>query len=140
MARSLRIEFAGALYHVTARGNAQQDFFLDDEDRQRFLGVLARVVSRFHLLLHGYSLSDIGRAVGLHGSTISHIVIRREAGDARNPGQLSLTPFFVIHTHVLNRGGKGVRSPANALVQGLSHSQLQRNYADLYSTPSLPWG
>ena len=58
MARPLRIEFPGALYHVTARGNARQDIFLDDEDRQEFLGVLARVVSRFHLLLHAYCLMD----------------------------------------------------------------------------------
>jgi putative transposase len=58
MARPLRIEFPGALYHVTARGNARQDIFLDDEDRQEFLGVLSRVVSRFHLLLHAYCLMD----------------------------------------------------------------------------------
>ena len=56
MARPLRIEFPGALYHVTARGNAQQDIFLDDEDRHLFLGVLERVVSRFHLMVHAYCL------------------------------------------------------------------------------------
>lgn len=58
MARPLRIEFPGALYHVTTRGNARQDIFLDDEDRQRFLGVLTHVVARFHLLLHAYCLMD----------------------------------------------------------------------------------
>lgn len=58
MARPLRIEFSGALYHVTAGGNARQDIFLDDEDRQRFLGVLGKVVSRFHLRLHAYCLMD----------------------------------------------------------------------------------
>lgn len=58
MARPLRIEFPGALYHVTARGNARQDIFLDDEDRRRFLGVLERIVSRSHLLLHAYCLMD----------------------------------------------------------------------------------
>lgn len=58
MVRPLRIEFPGALYHVTARGNAQQDIFLDDEDRRRFVQVLERVVSRFHLLLHAYCLMD----------------------------------------------------------------------------------
>ena len=58
MARPLRIEFPGALYHVTARGNARQDIFIDDEDRHLFLGVLERVVSRFHLLLHAYCLMD----------------------------------------------------------------------------------
>ena len=56
MARPLRLEYAGALYHVTARGNARQDIFLDDEDRRRFLGVLERVVARFHLVLHAYCL------------------------------------------------------------------------------------
>jgi REP element-mobilizing transposase RayT len=58
MARPLRIEFPGALYHVTARGNARQDIFLNDEDRQQFLKILERVVSRFHLLLHAYCLMD----------------------------------------------------------------------------------
>jgi REP element-mobilizing transposase RayT len=58
MARSLRIEFPGALYHLTARGNARQSIFLDDEDRQRFLSVVERVVSRFHLDLYAYCLMD----------------------------------------------------------------------------------
>lgn len=58
MARPLRLEYAGALYHVTARGNARQAIFLDDEDRRRFLTVLDRVVSRFHLVLHAYCLME----------------------------------------------------------------------------------
>ena len=56
MSRPLRIEFPGALYHVTARGNARQDIFLDDEDRHSFLAVLERVVSRYHPLLHAYCM------------------------------------------------------------------------------------
>jgi REP element-mobilizing transposase RayT len=55
MARPLRIEFPGALYHVTTRGNARQDIFVDDEDRRQFLGLLAHVVSRFHLRLHAFA-------------------------------------------------------------------------------------
>jgi len=58
MARPLRIEFPGAVYHLTARGNARQNIFLDDEDRLRFLNVLERVVSRFHLALYAYCLMD----------------------------------------------------------------------------------
>jgi REP element-mobilizing transposase RayT len=58
MARPLRIEFPGALYHLTARGNARQNIFLDDEDRQRFLTVLERVASRFHLAVYAYCLMD----------------------------------------------------------------------------------
>lgn len=37
MAHPLRIEFPGALYHVTSRGNARQIIFRDDEDREMFL-------------------------------------------------------------------------------------------------------
>jgi REP element-mobilizing transposase RayT len=43
MARPLRIEFPGALYHVTARGNARQAIFLDDDDRRLFLHRFGRV-------------------------------------------------------------------------------------------------
>lgn len=56
MARPLRIEFPGALYHVTSRGNRQETIFEDDEDREVFLGVLAEVVSRFNWLCHAYCL------------------------------------------------------------------------------------
>ena len=37
MARPLRIEFAGGLYHVTARGNAREDIYVDDDDRIAFI-------------------------------------------------------------------------------------------------------
>jgi hypothetical protein len=36
----LRIEFAGALYHVTSRGDRREAIYEDDEDRETFLGVL----------------------------------------------------------------------------------------------------
>ena len=58
MARPLRIEFEGAVYHVTSRGNAQQDIFLDDEDRDSFLETLARMVDRFDWNCHAYCLMN----------------------------------------------------------------------------------
>ena len=36
MARPLRLEYAGALYHVTARGDRREDIFFGDEDRIEF--------------------------------------------------------------------------------------------------------
>lgn len=54
MARPLRIEYPGAVYHITSRGNALQDVFLDDEDREIFLDVLSQVVDRFSWLCHPY--------------------------------------------------------------------------------------
>ena len=56
MARPLRIQFEGALYHVTSRGNARQDIFLDDEDRSAFLATLGEVVERFGWICHAYCL------------------------------------------------------------------------------------
>lgn len=58
MARPLRLEFSGAIYHVTARGNAQNDTFLDDEDRQLFLASLGEIVTRLGWLCHAYCLMD----------------------------------------------------------------------------------
>jgi len=58
MTRPLRIEFNGALYHVTARGNARQDIFLDSEDFTDFLRILGSVVKRYHFLLHAYCLMN----------------------------------------------------------------------------------
>jgi REP element-mobilizing transposase RayT len=56
MARPLRIEYPGAVYHITARGNAQQDIFLDESDYLEMLNVLCWVVKRFNWLLHAYCL------------------------------------------------------------------------------------
>jgi REP element-mobilizing transposase RayT len=58
MARPLRIEFPGALYHVTARGDGREDIYLDDGDRDQFLALLAHVVQRFHWRLHAYCLMN----------------------------------------------------------------------------------
>jgi REP element-mobilizing transposase RayT len=56
MARPLRVEFPGGLYHVTARGNGRLALFVDDSDRERFLTALASVVARYHVLCHAYCL------------------------------------------------------------------------------------
>jgi REP element-mobilizing transposase RayT len=52
MARPLRIEFAGALYHVTSRGDGQEDIYLRDEDRKAFYAVLTEVCRRFNWVVH----------------------------------------------------------------------------------------
>lgn len=58
MARPLRIEFEGAVYHVTSRGNAKKDIFEDDVDREVFLKVLDEVIKRFNWLCHAYCLMN----------------------------------------------------------------------------------
>jgi len=56
MARPLRIEFEGALYHITSRGNAREKIFLDDEDRSDFLATLGETVKRFGWICRAYCL------------------------------------------------------------------------------------
>lgn len=56
MARPLRLEYEGAVYHITSRGNAREDIFLDKGDRSRFLEVLADVVTRYGWICHAYCL------------------------------------------------------------------------------------
>lgn len=58
MARPIRLEFPGAIYHVTTRGSDGEDIFIDDEDRQQFLTVLGEVVSRSGWIVHAYVLMD----------------------------------------------------------------------------------
>jgi REP element-mobilizing transposase RayT len=58
MARPLRIEYAGALYHITSRGNAREDIFITDEDRKKFLEVLALVVKRYRWKCFAYCLMN----------------------------------------------------------------------------------
>lgn len=56
MTRPLRIEFPGALYHVTSRGDRQEDIYLDDEDRKAYLDVLKNVCERFNWVVHAYCM------------------------------------------------------------------------------------
>ena len=56
MARPLRIEFPGAIYHITSRGNRREDIFLSDEDRSLFLDTFSRVTERFSWICYAYCL------------------------------------------------------------------------------------
>ncbi|MBM4307618.1 MAG: transposase [Deltaproteobacteria bacterium] len=58
MARPLRIEFPGAVYHVTSRGNERKPIFKDDQDRKILLDILADVTLRYNWLCHAYCLMD----------------------------------------------------------------------------------
>lgn len=58
MARPLRIEFPGAIYHVTSRGNALLAIYEDDQDRHSFLKALQEVIERYNWICHAYCLMD----------------------------------------------------------------------------------
>jgi len=56
MARPLRIEYPGAVYHVTSRGNEKKPVFKDDHDRESFLNALRHVNKRYNWICHAYCL------------------------------------------------------------------------------------
>ncbi|MBM4053528.1 MAG: transposase [Planctomycetes bacterium] len=58
MARPLRIEYHGAWYHFTSRGNERNSIFKDDTDREKFLVILKDSLEKYLVQLHGYVLME----------------------------------------------------------------------------------
>jgi len=56
VARPLRIEYEGAVYHITSRGNEQRKIFFSRRDYEKFKEYLADASEKFGFLLHGYVL------------------------------------------------------------------------------------
>lgn len=56
MGRPLRIEYPGAFYHVTSRGNEQKDIFKIDKDREKFISYLESASIRYEAVIHAYCL------------------------------------------------------------------------------------
>ena len=54
MTRPLRLEFPGALYHITSRGDRRGTIFVDERDREAWLEVLRIVCERCHFVVHAY--------------------------------------------------------------------------------------
>ncbi|MET0857957.1 MAG: transposase [Telluria sp.] len=80
MARPLRLEFAGAIYHVTSRGDRQEPIFRNDGDRHAWLKILATVCARFRWTIYAFCL------MGNH----YHVVVETADGNlARGMRQLN---------------------------------------------------
>lgn len=56
MSRPLRIEFPGAVYHVTSRGDRRESIFADDEDRLALMGIVELGLERFDAQMLAYCL------------------------------------------------------------------------------------
>ena len=54
MTRPLRLEFAGALYHVTSRGDRKNTIFQDDIDRSKWISILELVCTRYNFSVLGF--------------------------------------------------------------------------------------
>lgn len=92
MARPLRIEYEGAVYHVTARGNERSKIFFTKRDHQKFKEYIAEAQSKYGFLLHAYVLmtnhyhliietpdGNLGKIMHyLNGSYTTYINIKRK--------------------------------------------------------------
>ena len=58
MARQLRINYPGAFYHVTSRGNEQKAVFKNKRDREKFLEYLETATLRYNVVVYVYCLMD----------------------------------------------------------------------------------
>lgn len=58
MARPLRVEYSGAIYHVINRGNAGERIFRSNIDRVKFIEYLRKAVTRFLLSVHSFCLME----------------------------------------------------------------------------------
>ena len=58
MTRLLRLEFPGAINHVTSRGDRREAIYDDDEDRLSWLEILSKVCDRYNWRIHAYCLMD----------------------------------------------------------------------------------
>ncbi len=85
MDRPLRIEFPGAVYHVTSRGDRREDIFVDDEDRQGLLAVVAQALSRFDAEALAYCL------MGNH----YHLVLHTRQAKSNSPAPPIASPPVV---------------------------------------------
>jgi putative transposase len=89
MVRPLRIEYAGAVYHVTSRGDRREPIAKDDTDRALFLEVLGQALQRFDAQAWGYCL------MGNHYHLVLHT---REANLSRLMRQIN-----GVYTQTFNR-------------------------------------
>ncbi len=58
MARPLRLELAGGLYHVTSRGDRREEIYDDEKDREKWLEILGHTCKRFNWRCYAYCLMD----------------------------------------------------------------------------------
>ena len=58
MARKLRVQYEGAIYHITVRGNGRRKIFLDDRDREKFIWRLAESKDAYQVRIYLCCLMD----------------------------------------------------------------------------------
>jgi putative transposase len=122
MARLLRLEYEGAIYHVTVRGNDRQNIFLDDKDRKYLLSRLSACVEECGVRLYVFCLM----------SNHFHLVIETPRGNLSRFMQKVLTGFTVYFNCRHHRSGHVTQGRYNArLVEGDDYLKNLSRYIHL---------
>jgi len=95
MARPLRIEFPGAWYHFTCRGNERSRIFKDDADRKEFLSILKDSLEKYATQLHGYVLME----------NHFHLILHTPSGNLSRFAQRFNTAYTVYYNRKHKRTG-----------------------------------
>ena len=138
MSRPLRIEYPGAFYHVTSRGNERKMVFQNSRDREKFLSYLESAHDRYGAIIHTYCL------MGNH----YHLVLETPRG---NLSQIihhingAYTTYFNIKRdrsgHLFQGRFKGILVEKDAYCKELSrYIHLNPVRAGMVKSPSeYPW-
>ncbi|MCZ4305723.1 transposase [Zoogloeaceae bacterium G21618-S1] len=94
MTRPIRIEFSGALYHVTSRGDRREAIYEDDADRESFLALLGQVAESFNWVCHAFCLM----------TNHYHLVIETPDGNL-SKGMRQLNGVFTQYSNRRHRRG-----------------------------------
>ena len=109
MARKLRLQYEGAIYHVTVRGNGRRRIFLEDANRERLLWRLAESCDLYEVRLYMYCLMD----------NHFHLLVETPRGNISRFMQSVLTGYTVYFNHKHKHTGHVVHGRYGAqLVQG----------------------
>jgi REP element-mobilizing transposase RayT len=95
MARPLRIEYPGAWYHFTSRGNERNRIFKDDADHKEFLSILKDSLEKYTVLLHGYVLME----------NHFHLILHTPSGNLNRFAQRFNTAYTVYYNRRHKRYG-----------------------------------
>ena len=130
MARPLRIEYGGAIYHVTVRGNARQKIFRDDRDRRVLCARLKESVTSYGVRLYLYCLMD----------NHFHLVLETPRANLRRFMQSVLTGYAMSYNYRHRRCGHLTQGRYGArLVAGDEYLQKLSRYVHLNPVQLKNW-
>ena len=130
MARPLRIEYPGAIYHVLSRGDRREAIFRNDADRKLFLDLLAQTCRRTGWQIDAYCLMDnhfhlvvetprsSSLVENLNSRLRNYFTLRRHLGGS----YLDLLQFFLNHRCFMrSRRAERIGKSPRQLMTGQSH-------------------